>query len=368
MEKGTPLGVNLDIEPKGIFPPSDKEGEPEVMMDASLQIARGSLTNYTSIADNMEDAKEEIQRLLDLGYVMKVSKEQVDQHFSQGTISKLAIIVKTRPDGSCKRRLIIDLRRSGGNSKARLREKIVLPRAMDAVAMVRSLHKLHQQVTVEEQKARWTRELTLIDIADAFPHLPVHEKELEHTLTPDVEGDGYLLFRALLFGFRTAPLLWSRMAAWTSRVLQACLPHDEAQHQTYLDDSLWALQGTLARRNVILSFVLYTMAAIGFKLSVGKGERGSAVTWAGVEFKLLSDREVLVTLPEKFIADLQGRIKEWEGRGMAPMTELRTVTGKLSWLSGVLPRTKWILRVFYAVMADREAEVKSGKEAVRRDN
>ena len=363
VEKGTPLGVNLDIEPKGVFPPSDKEGEPEVMMDASLQIARGSLTNYTSIADNMEDAKEEIQRLLDLGYVMKVSKEQVDQHFSQGTISKLAIIVKTRPDGSCKRRLIIDLRRSGGNSKARLREKIVLPRAMDAVAMVRSLHKLHQQVTVEEQKARWTRELT-----DAFPHLPVHEKELEHTLTPDVEGDGYLLFRALLFGFRTAPLLWSRMAAWTSRVLQACLPHDEAQHQTYLDDSLWALQGTLARRNVILSFVLYTMAAIGFKLSVGKGERGSAVTWAGVEFKLLSDREVLVTLPEKFIADLQGRIKEWEGRGMAPMAELRTVTGKLSWLSGVLPRTKWILRVFYAVMADREAEVKSGKEAVRRDN
>ena len=149
---------------------------------------------------------------------------------------------------------------------------------MDAVAMVRSLHKLHQQVTVGEQKARWTRELTLIDIADAFPHLPVHEKELEHTLTPDVEGDGYLLFRALSFGFRTAPLLWSRMAAWTSRVLQACLPHDEAQHQTYLDDSLWALQGTLARRNVILSFVLYTMAAIGFKLSVGKGERGSAVT------------------------------------------------------------------------------------------
>lgn len=198
VEKGTPLGVNLDIRPKGIFPPSDKEGEPEVMMDASLQIARDSLTNYTSIADNMKDSKEEIQRLLDLGYVMKVSKEQVDQHFSQGTISKLAIIVKTRPDGSRKRSLIIDLRRSGGNSKARLHDKIVLPRAMDAVAMVRSLHKLHQQVTVEEQRARWIRELTLIDIADAFPHLPVHEKELEHTLTPDVEGDGYLLFRALL--------------------------------------------------------------------------------------------------------------------------------------------------------------------------
>lgn len=50
VEKGTPRGVNLDIKPKGIFPPSDKEIEPEVMMDASLQIARGSLTNYTTPA------------------------------------------------------------------------------------------------------------------------------------------------------------------------------------------------------------------------------------------------------------------------------------------------------------------------------
>ena len=133
---------------------------------------------------------------------------------------------------------------------------------------------------MEEQRARWARELTLIDVADAFPHLPVHEKELEHTLTPDIEGDGFLLFRALLFGFRTAPLLWSRVAAWTSTLLQSCLPAEEAKHQTYLDDSLWALQGTLARRNLVLGFILHTMAALGFKLSVTKGERGASVTWA----------------------------------------------------------------------------------------
>lgn len=43
------------------------------------------------------------------------------------------------------------------------------------------------------------------------------------------------------------------------------------------------------------------------------------------------------------------------------------MTGKLSWLSGVPPRTKWILRVFYAVMADREEEIRPGKEASRRE-
>ena len=64
----------------------------------------------------------------------------------------------------------------------------------------------------------WARELTLIDVGDALPHLPVHARELEHTLTLDIEGDGYLLFKALLFGFKTAPLLWSRVAAWSSRI------------------------------------------------------------------------------------------------------------------------------------------------------
>ena len=42
------------------------------------------------------------------------------------------------------------------------------------------------------------------------------------------------------------------------------------------------------------------------------------------------------------------------------------MTGKISWLSGVLPRAKWILRVCYAVLAAREAEVRSGQEERRR--
>lgn len=367
IEDGTPLGINLDIETKGVFPPSDKEFEEEVMIDASLQIARGSITNYSSITENITDSKEEVTRVIDLGYAVKLTREEVDKHFSQGTISKLAIIVKTRADGSKKRRLIIDLRRSGGNSKARLKEKIILPKAMDAVETIRAMHHLHPTVTMEEKRSRWGRELVLIDIQDAFPHLAVHAKELEHCLTPDVDGSGFLLFRALLFGFKTAPLLWSRYAAWVSRMLQSCVPPHEGQHQTYLDDSAWCLQGTLQRRNLVLGFILHTLAAIGMKVSVAKGERGANITWAGVEFRLISDKEVLVTLPEKFIADLQQRLAEWEGRGMAPLADLRAVTGKISWLSGVLPRTRWILRVFYAVMSARETEVRSGSEASRRE-
>lgn len=149
VEKGTPLGVNLEIKPRGIIPPADKEGEPEWTPVARLP--EGPSPTTPVIADNLDDTKEEIRRLLDFGYVMKVSRDQVDEHFSQGTVSKLVIIVKLRPDGTRKRRLIIDLRRSGGNSKAKLDDKIVLPRAMDAVAMIRALHKLHP----DSPTARW---------------------------------------------------------------------------------------------------------------------------------------------------------------------------------------------------------------------
>ena len=69
------------------------------------------------------------------------------------------------------------------------------------------------------------------------------------------------------------------------------MPPEEAQHQTYLDDSLWVIQGQLERRNLLLGFVIHTLAAIGLKVSVAKGERGASVTWAGIEFKLLGDRD-----------------------------------------------------------------------------
>eukprot|EP00435_Cladocopium_sp_Y103_P075273 s22_g55.t1 len=255
--EGTPLGINLEIPTRGVFPPADQEDEAEAMTDAASQLEKGGLSNYASIQDNLEDSKVEVQRLEQLGFLTKLDKRTVEEEFSQGTISKLAIIVKERPDKTKKRRLIIDLRRSGGNSKAKLREKLILPRACDAVRSLRQMVKLKTEPTTQEMQERWAREMILVDVADAFPHLAVHRQELEHCLTPGLGENEFYLFRALLFGYKTAPLLWSRVAAWMARFLQSCVPLHEGQHQVYLDDSFWVLQGTLNRRNVVLSFILY---------------------------------------------------------------------------------------------------------------
>ena len=318
-DRGSPLGINVPIHCHGVFPAYDKEQEEEWQADAISQLAAGTLSNYSSVRENQEDARIEVDRIAKKGFVVKVTRREVEEHFSQGTISKLALIVKDRPDGAKKRRLIIDLRRSGGNSKATLPEKLVLPRALDGVETLRALHGLKSDVSGEEQRARWAREMVLVDVSDAFPHLGVHPKELEHCLAPDVEKeDTFLLFRAMLFGYKTAPLLWSRVAAWTARVIQSCVPSEEGQHQVYLDDSFWCLQGTLARRNLLLGFILYTMSALGMEISARKGERGDRVVWAGVEFRLTGLRELLLTLPEKFLTAVEEILRSWT-KGVAPL-------------------------------------------------
>ena len=281
---GVPLGINLPIEMTGVFPKAEKDQEAEIQTDALQQMSRGDIANYTSVLENMEDAKIEVDRLVAKKIALRVSKAEVEQHFSQGTISRLALIVKERPDHTKKRRLIIDLKRSGGNSKASLPERLILPRAQDVMSTAKELRRLQPEEASEQ--ADWAREMVLVDVSDAFPHLGVHGRELEHCLAPDIEGSGYLLFRALLFGYKTAPLLWSRLAAWVARLLQSCIPLHVGQHQVYLDDSCWMLQGTLRERTTALAFIIYTMAALGLEVSIKKGERGAQVAWAGLHFRL----------------------------------------------------------------------------------
>lgn len=129
-------------------------------------------------------------------------------------------------------------------------------------------------------------ELAMIDVSDAYVHLAIAEEEKGHCLAPALDKDHWLLLVALLFGYKTAPLTWSGVAALVARLVQSIIPAEMGMHQVYLDDSLWVLCGKLATRNSTLACILTTMAALGLKLSLAKGERAAAVTWIGVNFNL----------------------------------------------------------------------------------
>ena len=93
---------------------------------------------------------------------------------------------------------------------------------------------------------------------------------------------------------------------------------------------------------------IYTLAALWMMLSLHKGERGRYE----VRFAKRCD-------------DILEALTSWPSRGMIPLRELRSVTGKLSWIAGIIPRLRWAEAIFYAVVADGENDLREGKEADR---
>lgn len=56
---------------------------------------------------------------------------------------------------------------------------------------------------------------------------------------------------------------------------------------------------------------------------------------------------------------------------MISVRHLRSITGKASWMAGILPKWRWIVSIMYAVLASHDRDVKSGAErrrAQRRDD
>ena len=360
---GTPLGMAMDIPTSGIFPPAldGERGEAEGWIDTDEQLRGGSVMNYKSVQENPSDAQIELDRYRSKGYVKDLTEEQLKSEFPGGTISRMGLIIKPKEGGGVKRRFIVDLRRSTGNLKAKLPERLVLPRPMDAVNSMRSLVEKGFGKKEEDRDM----ELVLIDISDAFMTLAVHRNEWKHCVAPDLHEGSYVIFVALLFGFKTAPLLWSRVAALISRLLQSTMDPSEAQHQNYLDDGLWCMQGTLARRNELLAFILYTLKALGLNVSLQKGQRSASVVWIGVKYTILANWQLAMTLPEKFISELLQELQAWDQRGMVPTKDLRRMCGRVSWLAGVLPRARWAVRVLYGALHDRLREVEAGLETSR---
>lgn len=282
IRQGVPLGIHSPIQCCGIFPLSEETAPELAVEDSASFLSRGELINYASVEQNKQLAEEEIDRYASKGYVAKISKEEVGEMFQHTTVSKLALILKTKEDGSVKKRIVIDLRRSLGNSKAVLPERLILPRPHDCVEMVRDQYAVSSKGQGEDPSELWGCEFILIDVTDAFMSFGVERKEWGHCLAPGTKPDEMLLFTALLFGFKTAPLLYSRLAALLSRWLQSIVPPGIAAHQTYLDDALWFLQGPLKVRNRCLGLILFTMEAIGLRIAYSKGHapgRISAVDW-----------------------------------------------------------------------------------------
>ena len=363
IREGVPMGMEVAIPTCGIFP----ESEAKMTADDRMDMAEAMhLRNYTSVEEQKEDAGIEVERYEAKGFCKILPWEVIHQNFPTGTASRLALILKQKPDGSTKRRIVIDLRRSGGNARAEVPERIVLPRACDVLSSARYMKAHEAEIPGVTSGGAFEKdaEFMLLDLKDAFCHFGLHPKELCHAVSPGLDSGTGILWCAMLFGYTAAPLIMGRLSAAIARLVQSLVHPAEGQTQMYVDDLLLLLRGDKRHRETVLAMVIYTLVAFGVQLSLDKGERGIRCTWIGTTFELHADKLLLGT-PPKLLAEVQEKLAEWSKAGMLSVKDMRSVAGKLSWMAGITPRIRWAVAAIYAVIAAVERDEATGAELAR---
>ena len=74
---------------------------------------------------------------------------------------------------------------------------------------------------------------------------------------------------------------------------------------------------------------------------------------------------VILGISRQMIEQVLETLRSWQGQGMGSLRDLRSTTGRLSWMGGVLPRIRWTVNVLYATLKDVEKEQKDGPETRR---
>ena len=341
---------------RGSYPSVDEEEPDHELLDLESQV---NTKNYRSVYENEDAAEGELQRLIERGFAMILSVDEAKEKFEKGT-SRLALISEQKDSGVIKHRLIIDLLRSGGNSRAKVPERIILPRVID---VVKGIQELWKRAGGQEQGPEFQLELFGADLRDAYCHLGVAESELKHCIAPSVRFDRLVLFKAMLFCFKGAPLIMGRLAGAMTRQWGSAM-EGKASPQTYMDDPLMVVAGDQKTRDSLVARMLYLAKVFGINLAYEKGERGTRVVWIGVTIEVDQDNgQIIISVPQKLVDEVLAKMQSWAG--MTSVREFRAVTGKLSWIAGTLPRSWWAVSSFYAALADVVQEAKDDKEAER---
>ena len=358
--RGAPLGIEEEIEACPVFPPVIDDDEPEGVMTLEAAI-EGDIDNYTSATLNEEDTEIELKRLEEAQFVRLIEESEARERYGGGTVSRVALILREKADGSKKRRLVVDLRRSGGNALSKAPQRIVLPRVLDVINDLRDLTERCDRNGEETNSL----ELASADLADAYQHWRVRETELKHCLTRHRNKGKVAVWVMLAFGFKTAPLIFGRLAAAGARLAQSVYLESEARLQLYLDDPLWGLRGCQAARDRLLAAGLWVMLAIGLRVAWHKGARGQRLDWIGVQIGLTSEH-IETAVPPAMTKEILEEADALVGLGMVGVRRLKRFTGRLSWAAGIVPRMRWAVAILYATVAAAERDARSGIEERRR--
>jgi hypothetical protein len=356
---GCPLGIVNRIPRSGVFPPVEpKEGRAEA---DRVYLEWQGFENYGSAYEHQEKVEAQLleeTKMPPEGHGgalefpnLKALLAKV-KRWGRAVPAKIAAIPKKASE---KLRLIQDLRRNRVNDDVEVPERVVLPRIRDAAADAMGLLDGAKRRNSAGRGPAESAEVeaAVIDIKDAFRLLDVHPSEWRF-LAGEFLGR-FFLWRALVFGCVSSPLLWCRMVGLIVRLLQALLGGTEARLNVYIDDILLLVMGTAKRRRRLLTVALLFLAVIGVPIAYHKIEYGAQVEWIGALY-CVTGSILTVTVPAKKRDEVLDEIEAILELNLVPRTRLRTMAGKLGHLAGIVPYLTAFNRSLYKVAAEEECK------------
>ena len=278
-----------------------------------------------------EEAVKEIEKFAEAGWLKEYPDIQaVERELGKpATVSPFHVVVKTK-EGRTKRRLILDLKRSGISARTAHTHRVVLPRISD---LVRDILLLLADATAEEEV-----EIFVLDFKDAFWNVPLHPRERRHFV--GAAGGRLWAYHRAAQGSRNGPLAWAGPASVLMRCTQGMLTGiadgtKRARTELYVDDPAAAIKGTKTERDLTVKLIILMWRVLGFPVAFSKARRGRRVVWIGGDIEIMSDR-VSVRIPEDKLAELAALTDNFLSGNTVGVKALRRYAGLANHMASVL--------------------------------
>ena len=219
--------------------------------------------NYSSYLEFKHEADATLESEKQAGWLeWAPDLASLEQKHGPTFRSRIGVIAKEK-QGRRKIRLVHDLRRSGVNSRIKVRERVVLPRLTGVVDDARELMAKTGAAAVDYMTA---------DFKDAFKQLKVNEKEQRYLGGEGLRG--FFVYVVVLFGIKSGPLLWCRVAAFLMRLTAAVIHDTPTRLECFVDDPILIVAGSAAERAKKKWMVVMVWRTLGSNLSWTRERRG----------------------------------------------------------------------------------------------
>ena len=330
--EGAPAGVtSFPTEVDAVFPRC-----------ADISVRDGHSFDDEAISDDVvrsrpvqayDHADAELDKFVQQGFLRRFrTLGDLRKHLgAEPVLSRFAVLEKVR-NGRVKRRLILDLKRSGMSARTAKTHRVVLPRVSDAVAD--ALFVLAD--IVDGESFEWL----VLDFSDAFWNVPLRDDERRYFV--GILGEDFYLCLRAAQGSRNGPLTWAGVASLALRLLQGVLcacgapaSRPRARLQLYVDDPVLAMRGWAAQLDVLVAKLVIVWRLLGFPLAFRKAARGPAVVWIGAHMAAERDK-VVVSIPQDKLDDLLASVRGFLRSNVIAVKALRSFAGVASHVASLV--------------------------------